>query len=160
VFDRARAVGSQAIVSGTLFLSAGPGTVLPGGVTITNLAFLCGGTGAGTPLNQWFCLVDQSRNVLVKTVDDTTTAWSAGATKTLALSAPYTPTSDVAVYFGIVVVATIAPTITGVTGGVGLTGIAPIMSGSSTTGLTNPASLGGTANALTASGSVLYAFAT
>lgn len=123
---------------------------LPGGVTINSVTFVSGTTAVVTPSNQWFCLVDQSLNVLAKTVDDTTTAWAANSVKTLALSAAYTPTNDTAVYAGIVVVAATVPTLVGLqlAGGSNIVLQAPKMSGNSTAALTNPASLGATANAI------------
>jgi hypothetical protein len=154
-------LNAAGLVSGVLRLQGG--LVLPAGVTITTLSAYSGTTSAGTPANQWFCLVDQALSVLAKTVDDTTTAWVTGTRKSLALSASYTPLVDTPVYFGVVVVAATPPSLVGVASGVvasNLTnGLTPILSGSSTTGLTNPASLGATAAALATAASLFYATA-
>lgn len=124
--------------------------VLPAGVPINNITFQSATTAAGTPLNQWFCLVDQAMNVLGKTADDTTAAWNANTRKTLPLSATYTPTNEIAVYAGILVVATTVPTIVAVNALGNVLAGAPVIAGTSTTGLTTPASLGATATAITA----------
>jgi hypothetical protein len=142
--------GSVAVLSSGRLSLAG-NIVLESGVTITSIAF-CTGSGALSAItNQWFCLVDQSLNVLARTVDDGATAWGANTIKSLALSSPYTPGSDIAVYCGIVVVATGVGNLTGRSSAPvsALNAVAPRMSGSSTTGLTDPASLGATAGAMT-----------
>jgi hypothetical protein len=88
--------------SGVLRLWALP-EILEAGQAYSSISFIAGTTAAGTPLNQWACLCDQSRNVLVKSNDDTTNAWAANAPKMFTFSAPYTPASDIAVYFGLMV---------------------------------------------------------
>jgi hypothetical protein len=154
--DRATVASAGVLVSGRLTLAGG--IVLPAGQVISSITFVAGGTGAGTPTNQWFCLVDQSLNVLAKTVDDTTTAWNLNAPKTLAISGGYTPVIDMPVYLGVMVAATTVPTLqaVGVSSAVG--GLTPILAATSTTGLTNPASLGATAGALTALANLTYAY--
>src|SRR5690348_3483059 len=52
--------------SGTLYLYGG--IVIPGGVTVSSITF-CSANAASGPTHQWFCLVDQSLNVLAKTAD-------------------------------------------------------------------------------------------
>jgi hypothetical protein len=143
-FLRGLALSSSTLASGRLDLAGG--MVLPRGVTVSNITYVSHTTAVGTPTNQWFCLVDTAGNVLAKTVNDTTAAWSASTAKTLALASPYTPTSDIAVYCGIVVTATTMPTIIAYgspSAGVGV--VLPKTSCQSTTGLTTPASLGATA---------------
>lgn len=155
--DRTAATGSAALLSTGRLTLAG-GVVLQRGRTISSITFVAAGTGAGTPTNQWFCLVDQALNVLAKTVDDTTTAWSANAAKTLAISGGYTPTADIAVFLGINVTATTVPTLTQVGIATAVGGLTPMIAATSTTGLTNPASLGATAGALTALAGLPYAY--
>ena len=60
---------------------------LQAGDTITNITFKSGATAAGTPLNYWFALYDNSSTpaLLAQTDDQTTTAWAANTVKTLAL---------------------------------------------------------------------------
>lgn len=141
-----------ALTSGTLRLIA---IEIPGGRTISSITFYSGNTALVTGSNQWFCLLDSARNVLGKTADDTSTAWAAKTPKTLTLTTPYvTPGTDRAFYYlGLVVVAAIVPTMSGQLDYTGnLAAIAPAISGNSTTGLTNPASLGATAAAISGSG--------
>lgn len=134
------------IVSGTLKLSGG--ATIPGGRTVTNIVCYSGSQVAATSTHCWFCLVDRNLNVVAKTVDDTAASpWSANTRKSLALSATYTPTNAIEVYIGVVVVATTVPNLAGI--GAATTPYAQLaVSGYSTTGLTDPASLGGTAAAL------------
>ena len=144
--------------SGRLHLAGG--VVLRAGVQYSSISVITGGTAAGTPLNQWMCLVDTSLNVLAKTTDDTTTAWATNTRKTLNLSTPYTPAADTPVYVGLVVVATTLPTMRGVVAGSAAMVTAhgaPYAAATSTTALTNPATLGATAAALTAATAQLYA---
>ncbi len=136
------------LTSGTLWLVAL--SPLPGGQAINNVTFVSGTTPAGTPTNQWACLVDQALNVLRKSADQTSGAWAANTAKTFALSSAYTPADDIAVYAGLVVVAATPPSLQGrdIIAGAGVGPIAPKLAGSSTAGLTDPASLGATAAAL------------
>lgn len=148
---RYNAMSSQAVLtSGTLRL--GGMCVLPKDVAIASITIPSGSTAAVGPTSQWFCLVRVSDlAVLRKTADDTTTAWGSGVNKTLSLSSTYTPAADELVYLGILVVAGTVPTILGWSINQSVTFIAPITCGNSTTGLTNPASLGGSALAVGAS---------
>ena len=150
-------------------LSLVGGAIVPANVTISSITFYASATGAGTPTNQWFCLTDLSLNVLRKTSDDTSNAWNANAKKTLnlatdgsnAAATTYTPSVDTAVYIGIMVAATTVPTTYGwnMTTGTGSpVSDAPAMAGTSTTGLTTPASLGATAAAITSNGNLSYAY--
>lgn len=144
------------LTSGRLFLAGG--AVLPAGVPVTSITFLSGNAAIATPTNQWFCLVDQNLNVLAKTVDDTTGAWSTNAPKTLNLSSVYTPTVDTPVYLGIMIAATTVPDLRCANASNVPYQQAPIVCGGSTTGLTNPASLGATAGAITAANANPYAW--
>lgn len=134
-----RAAEATGLTSGRIIIAGG--VVLPAGVPVTNVSFMTAATAAGTPTNQWFCLVDQSFNVLAKTVDDTNVAWASHAVKTLALSAAYTPAADKAVYLGIVVVAGTPPTLTATTFTSQVSALTPALCINYTTGLTDPASL-------------------
>lgn len=155
--DRTASSGAAGLLtSGRLTLAGG--VVLPRSRLISSITFVAAGTGAGTPTNQWFCLVDQSLNVLAKTVDDTTTAWAANAAKTLSIAGGYTPATDKAVYLGIVVAAATVPTLTQISIATPVGGLTPMIAATSTTGLTNPASLGATAGALTALAGLPYAY--
>ncbi len=155
--DRTSAFASAGPLSSGRLTLAG-GVVLPAGQTVSTITFFSGGTPLASGTNQWFCLVDQSLNVLAKTADDTSTAWAGNAAKTLTISGGYTPATDIAVYVGINVTATTVPTLQciGVPSLIG--GITPMIAATSTTGLTNPASLGSTAGSLTALANLAYAY--
>lgn len=137
-----------AVASGTLRVAGG--CILPRGVEINSVSFKTGDTGLTTPTHQWMCILDQSRNVLAKTVDNTNVAWGAQTVRTLALSAPYTPAEDTPVYLGLLITAATVGTSNGIQSSTSVTGLTPIMAASSTAGLTDPASLGAVAGALTA----------
>lgn len=137
--------------SGTLKLTGG--VVIPAGQTVTTITFAAN-TGPVTPTNQWFCLVRASDlAVLAKTQDDTTTAWTSGTPKTLSLAAGaggsgvWTAGAETAVYLGCVTVAGTSVVLTA-SALTAAANVAPLQTGNSTTGLTNPASLGATAAAL------------
>lgn len=141
---------AMTLTSGTMFLVGG--VVVPAFRTVTSVTFISNSVASVTPANQWFCLVRLSDSaVLAKTVDDTTTAWAANTTKTLALSSTYTPTTDTAVYLGIVHVAATPVNLTSLAVHAGSATVAPAMAGTSTASLTNPASLGASATAPTGS---------
>lgn len=156
---RAMTLGSQSVLtSGTLRLVGE--LVLPKGQAINGITIVSGAQAAVTPANQWFCLVAQTGlGVLRKTTDDLTTPWAAGTPKPLALASSYTPAADESVYLGIVVVAGTPPSIVGWSVGFStVAGIAPVLGGNSTTGLTNPASLGATAATPTAASQMFWGF--
>lgn len=155
-YPRYLAVASQDagdMVSGSLYVFGG--LVIPAGVTVSNIELFGAATVTATGTHLWACLIDQSRNVLVKTNDDTSAApVTANTKKTLALASAYTPAVDTPVYVGLL------QTFTGSasrfygwaqsTGGQNLLGGqtgAPMLAGTSSGGLTNPASLGATAAA-------------
>lgn len=112
---------------------------LPSAAVITSITFVSGATAAVLPTNQWFALYDSSRNLLRQTTDDTTTAWAANALKTLNLTSTYTITATGLYYLGIMVAATTTPSLSGANTNAVITGIAPIICGTSTTGLTDTA---------------------
>ncbi|QCX81039.1 Plasmin and fibronectin-binding protein A precursor [Streptomyces sp. YIM 121038] len=108
---------SSAMTSGVLYLVP---IWLPKGAVISNLSFVTGGTGVGTPTNYWFTLHDRSRVALARTADQTTAAWAANTTKTLAIAqttagsaSTYTTTYAGLYYLGIMIKATTMPTIVG-----------------------------------------------
>ncbi|MEL3944885.1 right-handed parallel beta-helix repeat-containing protein [Streptomyces sp. LNU-CPARS28] len=108
---------SSAMTSGVLYLVP---IWLPKGAVISNLSFITGGTGVGTPTNYWFTLHDRSRVALARTADQTTAAWAANTTKTLAIAqttagsaSSYTTTYAGLHYLGIMIKATTMPTIVG-----------------------------------------------
>lgn len=144
----------SALVSGRLTLQA---IWLTAGQIIRWITFFSGSTAAGTPTNQIFGLYSVSGRVLLATtVNDTTTAWGAAASKRLRVTTPYTVPTTGLYYVGIMVTATTVPTLKGlsaVTGGQ-LAAASPILMGTSNTGLTT--ALPDPANALTATLSAVW----
>lgn len=129
------------------------------GVTITSITVVSGTTAAVTPTNQIFGLYDSSRNLLRATSNNTTTAWGASTARTLNLTSTYLTTSSGLYYIGCMVTAGTVPTLQGSSSASSsLLGnaVTPIMSGTSSTGLTT--SLPNPAAALTSSGIQFYAY--
>lgn len=124
------------------------GIPLTAGQVVSTISFLSATTAADTPLNQHFSLWSSAREQLAVTADDTTTAWAASTEKTLTLAAPYTVPASGLYYAGIVVVATAVVTLAGHSTLTAPNALAPILNGPSNSGLTDPASLPATANAI------------
>lgn len=157
---------SRAFATGTVTPVTGRAEVLgavgvPADIPVTNISLVTSSVAISGASNQWVALVDAATlAVVAKSQDRTNTAWSANAVKTFTFSPAYTPSADSMLLVVFVAVATTMPTLRG-GGTVGtITGIAPVLCGASTTGLTDPASLGGTLGAITASASVGYAWLT
>jgi hypothetical protein len=131
---------------------------LPKGLTVTAITFWSATTALSVGTNQWFGLFDSSRAPLRLTADDTSTAWSSNTAKTLNLSSTFQTTYAGWYYVGIMVKATTVPTVMGV-GSLGATlrAVAPITSGTSSTGLTDPASCPNPAGAISSALNILYA---
>lgn len=147
-------VNTTAGASGTLFLQA---IYLQAGQLISNISIWSATTAAGTPTNGFFALYDGARNLVAQTANHTTEAWAANTVKTKALTTAYrVPTSGL-YYIGLLQVATTIATIKGGTAKTGgqLASTAPIMHGTSNTGLTT--SLPNPANAITAGTANIYA---
>ncbi len=156
---RDRTGTSYTVTSGTLALAGGG--ILEGGVPVGSLTAYMGNAAISNPTHQWFVLLDQNRVVLAITADDTTTPWAATTEKTLSFPTPFVPEADMAVYCGIVVVATscVLRAVGVDSGSTGLGSMAPIMSGNTgNTGLTTPNSLGvgTTAATMTSTGALIY----
>jgi hypothetical protein len=128
-----------------IFTSGGNGLALvpiglPAG-DVTSITFVTGGQAISGGSNQWFALLDLSRNVLAVTSDDTSAAWGTNAAKTLPLTAPYTVATAGTYYLGVNIVATTRPSFSGaaaVAAGVGA--LAPTH-GRTTNTLTSPPAL-------------------
>jgi hypothetical protein len=126
---------------------------LRAGTAVTTLGTRTWSTLMTNPTAQWMCLVKQSDlSVLAKTQDKTTEAWAANTDKTFTVTGgPYIAPADTLAYIGFVILSNGTGTIgVSATGSVTGYGVAPILAGTSTTGLTDPASLGATAAAVTA----------
>lgn len=113
------------------------------GDVITDISYASDPTAAALPLNWWFALYDSSRNLIRQTADQTTTAWAANTTKTLALSSTYTVASTGIYYAGIMMNIDTGGTLVGLRGtsvsAALMNLITPLPNGSSTTGLTTTA---------------------
>ena len=111
------------------------GVDLKKGVPISNVSFHSATTAGATLTHTWFCIVDKGLVMKRATVDDTSASWAANTRKTIALSSEYTPAYDGLHYIGIVVTGTTVPTLSGFTGLVSQNTVPPILTGTSTTGL-------------------------
>lgn len=153
--DRASVLLASAAggASGTLTMDR---ILLPKGLTITSITFFSGTTALASGSNQWFGLFDSSRVPLRLTNDDTSTAWAANTPKTLNLTSTFTTTYAGWYYLGCCIVASTVPDRFGISGltNAAPRATAPIVGGSSSTGLTNPASCPNPAGAIT-TGTVL-----
>lgn len=138
---RSAALANQAaaLTSGQMTLVAIP---LVKGQVVSTITFMAGTSSAVTPTNQWFALWSLALAQLGITSDDTTTAWSGGAEKTLTLTSPYTVTTDALFYVSCMVAAATVPSMYCVSSQSSVTSLAPVIVGKDTThtGLTNPAS--------------------
>jgi hypothetical protein len=108
--SRLRCGTTSTPTSGTLYLVP---IWLPKGLVVSSIAFVSGGTGAGTPTNYWFTLHNSSRVALARTADQTTTAWAANTIKSLAVAqttagaaSSYTTTYSGLHYLGVMIKAT------------------------------------------------------
>lgn len=122
--------------------------LVPSGRTVS--AVWCHFAGNSTAItNAWAALVRQSDlAVLAKSADNGATAITAGI-RSWALT--WASGADTPVYVGLVQVGTGLASVAGQTAFGALTAVAPAEAGTSTTGLTDPASLGATAAAVAAS---------
>lgn len=115
------------------------------GTLVSAISISSATTAAVSPTNYRFGLYDRSRNKLAESANQTSTAWIANTPKTLAMTTPYRVPSSGLYYVGYYMTATTVPTLKGnplKTGGQ-LAAVAPILHGTSSTGLTtalpNPA---------------------
>lgn len=130
---------------------------LTAGQLISNITLASATTAAGTPTNYFFALYDGNRNLLAQSANQTTTAWPANTVKTLAMTSPFRVQVSGPYYIGYFMTATTVATLKGGTAKTGgqLANTAPIIYGTSTTGLTT--ALPNPAAAITGSTSSLYA---
>lgn len=88
---------------------------LQAGDVVTNITFKSATTAAGTPTNYWFALYSPAGALIAQSADQTSTAWGANTTKTLALTTAHTVTASGLYYAAIMVKATTPPTLAGAT---------------------------------------------
>jgi hypothetical protein len=155
IFHRLTANFANAAVltSGTLYVVYG--LILPAGQSISAIHFYSATTAAVTPENQWACLLNSARKVLAVSKDKTTTAWAANGKQTFEIEAAYAPPAweDQMVYVGLLVKAATVPTLQAIESVNAFPlSQAPILAGTSNTGLSTPSGLtvGSTATAITA----------
>jgi hypothetical protein len=105
---------TAAIATGTMLNAA---VYLFAGDVVTNLTFTSGAT-AGASLTHWFfALYDTQATpaLIAQSADQTSTAWAANTSKTLALSAPYTVPTTGWYRAAVSITASTVPTLIGVT---------------------------------------------
>jgi hypothetical protein len=112
LYDSAGDTGNVALT--TQVMTSVPVKLVQGEV-VTNISFTSGATAAGTPTNWWFALYDTQATpaLIAQTADQTSTAWAAATTKTVALSSAYTVAKTGIYWVGIMVKATTVPTLLG-----------------------------------------------
>ena len=147
-------VNTTAPASGTLGMMA---IYLTSGQLISNITLASATTAAGTPTNYFFALYDGNRNLLAQSANQTTNAWPANTVKTLAMTTPFRVSVSGLYYIGYMMTATTVATLKGGTARTGgqLANTAPVIYGTSTTGLTT--TLPATAAAITGTTASLYA---
>lgn len=155
-YERRYGTGNLALTSGTMYLAAG--LVLPANRAVSTITVVTGTQALATGTHQWFALYSKALALLGVTADDTSTAWAASSPKTLTLASPYTPTVDTEVYVGVLVTATTMPFLVRDGGSGTPATLAPVMGGTSSTGLTTPATAPATAAALSGSAYSIYAY--
>ncbi|NUS53830.1 MAG: hypothetical protein HOV66_03055 [Streptomycetaceae bacterium] len=147
LYDSASDSGQVALATGVMTAVR---IKLAAGDVITNISFRSGATAAGTPTNWWFALYSSASTpaLLAQTADQTSTAWAANTTKTLALSSAQTITANGYYWVAINVTATTVPTL------LGSVAVAPIVTGEANLSVTSGSSLTATATATLASPTV------
>lgn len=140
--------------TGTLFMQA---IYLTAGQTISTIDLWSATTAAGTPTQYNVGLYDANRNLVAQSTNKTTEAWAANSQKSFALTASYRVPTTGLYYIGYYMVATTVATLKGGTAKTGgqLAAAAPILNGTSSTGLTT--SLPNPAAAITAGTASIYA---
>lgn len=115
LYDSAGDTGQVALV--TEVMTSVP-IYLHAGDVITNISVRSGATAANTPTNYWLALYSSAATpaLLAQTADQTSTAWGANTTKTLALATAQTITESGVYWVGIMVKATAVPTLLGAVG--------------------------------------------
>lgn len=147
LYDSASDTGQVALATGVMTavrIKLGAGDV------ITNVSFRSGATAAGTPTAWWFALYSNAATpaLLSQSADQTSTAWAANTTKTLALAAAQTITVGGYYWVAINVTATTPPTL------LGACAVAPIVTGEANLSVTSGSALTTTATATLAAPTV------
>jgi hypothetical protein len=133
---------TMTLTSGTLYLAE---VWLQAGIPVGHWNWVCGTTGSTTATHWWGCVLDSSRILRAVTADQLTATITASSLATVALTATYTPPTSGVYYWGLMVAAGTPPTSAASATALGtaiLTALPP--SGTSTTGLTTPGTVGST----------------
>lgn len=148
--------GTLTPTSGRLQLAR---VTLLAGQVVTSISWLAANIAGASMTNQWFGLFDANRAALRLTADDGATAWAAQAVKTLNLTSTYVVPTSGKYYIGLMVAGATPPNLRAKTGVVTqASGLAPILGGTSDTGLTTPPALPFTAAAITAQSALPYGY--
>jgi hypothetical protein len=147
MYDSASDSGQVALATGVMTAVR---IKLVAGDVITNVSFRSGQTAAGTPTAWWFALYSNAGTpaLLAQTADQTSTAWAANTTKTLALATAQTISTTGFYWVAINVTATTPPSL------LGSIACAPIVTGEANLAVTSGSSLTTTATATLASPTV------
>ncbi len=147
LYDSASDAGQVALATGVMTAVR---IKLAAGDVVTNISVRSGATAAGTPTNYWVALYSNAATpaLLSQSADQTSTAWAANTTKTLALAAAQTITTPGYYWAAIMVTATTPPTL------LGTVAMAPIVTGEPNLSVTSGSSLTATATATLASPTV------
>lgn len=130
---------------------------LPQGILVSAISILAGTTAESSGTHAWLALFDLNRNLLGQGTDNTgAAAVGASALFTQSLQTAYTTTYSGLYYIGFNVTATTPNTLMGAISATAATNVAPILAGTSTTGLLGTAP--SQAIALTAVVGIAYAF--
>ena len=149
-----------AVSTGVLQMTA---VYVPSGTVISELGYVTGNTAATTPLHQWIGLYDNNRNQLAVTADQTTAAIATGtayqypiATVSGGAASSFTTTYSGLYYVGVLIVASVPPTLRGSVSSSAATGITPIFCGTTGAAITIPPAFPYQAAALASSANVPY----
>ncbi len=147
LYDSAGDTGNVPLVSGTITAVR---IKLFAGDVITSISMRSGQTAAATPANYWVALYSNAGTpaLLAQSADQTSTAWAANATKTLALSAPQTISKTDFYWAAIMVNAGTVPSL------LGSLAVAPIITGEANLAVSSGTSLTATATATLAAPAV------
>jgi len=127
------------LVSGTAY--AVGNLVVPAGRTVDSITFMTAGSGASGITGYFFALVKtDDLTVLAKSADNSS-AWAGNSPKTLLMTTPWTAQQDTRVYAVVCMVASSMPSLSGYASHIQSINRTPVMGGTSSSGLTNAASL-------------------
>jgi len=127
------------LASGTAY--AVGNLIVPAGRTVDSITFMTAGSGASGITGYFFALVKQDDLTVLAKSADTTAAWAANTARTLLMTTPWTAQQDTRVYAVVCMVASGMPSLSGYASHIQSINRAPVFGGSSSTGLTNAASL-------------------